>query len=132
MENADLNRLVEMRVEAIGKRQELDRNYKTKRKQIDALVDQIDTEILKIFNERGETGAKTPHGTVSRITKITPTVNDWGAFYDYIQKNNALHLLQRRIAQRNAVEEMEESGSALPGVELLKSYTVRVTKAKGE
>lgn len=58
-------------------------------------------------------------GKVARVTvynEDVPTVKNWDKFYDYVIKNKAFDLLQRRL-NAAAVEERWEAKKKIPGVE---------------
>lgn len=54
-------------------------------------------------------------GTATRSKKEVANVTDWDAFGDYVIKNNAIYLLQRRVSNGSVLELMADS--EVPGVE---------------
>lgn len=72
----------------------------------------------------GITG-KLARATIGR--KVVPTVKDWTKFYQYIAKNKAWELLQRRVGEK-AVMERWEAGKTVPGVDRFDVITVHLNK----
>lgn len=127
-DEGDLKRLIALYREAKDKLDKLNRNYREKKSQIDSIIGRIQSEILAYMNEHGLESVKTEAGSVSKVRKVTPRVEDWEAFYHYVHENKAYHLLQKRVAQGNTLEEMKEIGRMLPGVRVDSEYVVRVVK----
>jgi hypothetical protein len=64
--------------------------------------------------------------TASVAESVVPKVEDWEAFYRYIHRNNAYHLLERRPAAAAFRELLEQrKGKDIPGVV---PYTKRTLK----
>lgn len=80
--------------------------------------------------EAGGTSMKTDHGTVYITTKTKYYPMDWGAFGDWIIKNNAIDLLEKRVAQTNTAKWLEEfPTNPPPGLQADSEKTVTVRKS---
>ena len=69
---------------------------------------------------------RTDYGTVSVVTTDVASVKDWNALEEYIYKNRALHLLQRRTSDPAYRDEISVRGE-VPGVETFTRITVSLT-----
>lgn len=85
---------------------------------IDHVVDNLPKE---------SSGAMGKGYMVRVITKQKPQVKDWDAFWEYVRKNKAYDLLQKRISD-GAVQDRLMDKKKLPGVELFTAVTVSLTK----
>jgi hypothetical protein len=70
----------------------------------------------------------TSDGTVYRSPQVVPKVVDWDAFYRYIERNQAFHMLERRPA-RAAFRELHEAHKLVPGVEAVEFDEVRTRRS---
>lgn len=92
-------------------KRQLEETVKAKVQEIDLLenelIDQMDAQgIVK------STGSK---ATVSISTSVKPSVEDWDAFYAFINKNKYFHLLERRPSVTGCRELFDTKGK-IPGV----------------
>jgi hypothetical protein len=60
-----------------------------------------------------------------------PNVKDWNAFHAFIIKNNALHMLHRRVTTEAWREWIATYGSAPPGTEPFEKPDLAVTAVRG-
>jgi len=67
-------------------------------KDLEAQKRELEDTIMTTLTESGSSLARTESGTVSIITENLAQVVDWPEFYDYVQKNEAFYLLQRRVS----------------------------------
>lgn len=73
---------------------------------------------------------KTQYGTVSLITKTRYYAQDWDAMKKFILEHDAVDLLEKRIAQKNMSQFLEENpGVAPPGLNSMSELEVSVRKA---
>jgi hypothetical protein len=70
----------------------------------------------------------TEQGTIYLSPQIVPKVVDWEAFYGYIGKNQAYHMLERRPS-RAAFRELYEAHKPVPGVEAVEYDEVRTRRS---
>ena len=110
---------------------DLTRQYKERVKELDKIIDKAKAQMLAKLNEMGLKSVVLPDGTkVQRVIQVKPHVMDWEAFHAFVREAGALDLLQRRIAQRNAIEWAKEHDTLPPGVQVEEEYIVRVTAKK--
>jgi hypothetical protein len=72
-------------------------------------------------------GAKGAAYTAKPVTKTKPRVTDWDKFYEYVRRNKAFDLLQRRLGE-NAVAERWADKKVVPGVESFNYVDVSIIK----
>lgn len=70
----------------------------------------------------------TSAGTIYLSPQVVPKVVDWGAFYEYIERNQAFHMLERRPS-RAAFRELHEAHKLVPGVEAVEFDEVRTRRS---
>jgi nitric oxide reductase large subunit len=90
----------------------------------------VETFIRDIMNENEQTAATTAAGSVLVSKKEVQNVKNWDDFYEYIYKNKAFYLLQRRVSSTALAEAMNLE--EVPGVEKvsLTQVTVKPIKQK--
>lgn len=81
----------------------------------------LEMEMITRLDEQGMEKVTTAGGTASISETVLPQVTDWDAFYQYMQDEDALYLLQRRPAAA-AFRELNDAGKTIPGVD---PYTQR-------
>ncbi len=87
----------------------------------------LEMELITRLDEQGMEKASTGAGTASISETVLPQVVDWDAFYQYMQDNDALHLLQRRPAAA-AFRELNDGGFKIPGVDPYTQRTIGLRK----
>lgn len=58
---------------------------------------------------------------------VVPKVDDWDGFYQYIQENEAFHLLQRRVSTAAARETLE-AGENISGISTFTKRAISLRK----
>lgn len=90
----------------------------------------IEQELLEICKTTGQDGGKTAHGSFTRTVKTRYWTNDWDAMYRFIKDNNAVELLERRVAQSNMKTFLQENPGLLPeGLNVDSKYSITVRRA---
>lgn len=100
----------------------LEKAYNDQKKAVETLRE----EMIQEMNVAGTESYKSDLGSISKSTTTVPVVNDWEKFYDYIHKNDAFELLQRR-ASTQAWRDRVEDGEEIPGVSSFSKETLRIT-----
>jgi len=83
--------------------------------EINELFAQLEGEVLAEMDEQGIQLTRGSRASVSVSEQVVPTVEDWDAFYEYVERNQALYLLERRVAAAAWREEMTATGEPIPG-----------------
>ena len=84
--------------------------------------------IWKLMDEDKLLKFATDRGTIYLSPQIVPKVVDWDAFYEYIERNQAFHMLERRPS-RAAFRELHEAHKPVPGVEAVEFDEVRTRRS---
>lgn len=121
----------------------LARVYRKIRDQISTLTKEYDTqvEVLKAQQEEiknamkdqmqalGVTSVRTPQGTVVLSVKTRYSTADWDSFKKFVVEQDALDLFEKRIAQSNMKQFLEENpGVVPPGLNSNAEYDISVRK----
>ena len=121
----------------------LARVYRKIKAEIDALTKEYDTrvETLKAKQDTlkfamkdqmralGVKSVNTTFGTVSMVQKTRYSTQDWDSFKAFIVENDAVDLLEKRIAQTNMAQYLTDNpGSVPPGLNTFSDFEIRVTK----
>jgi hypothetical protein len=78
----------------------------------------------------GSKSIKTDYGTVMMSVKTHYTTQDWDSFKNFVVKNDAVDLLEKRIAQRNMASFLESNpGLVPPGLNSDQRYDITVRKS---
>ena len=117
--------------------------YRKLRSKIADLTQEYDTqvEILKAQQEEiknamkdqmkalGVTSVRTPEGTVVLSVKTRYSTQDWDEFKKFVLAHEALELLEKRIAQTNMAQFLEENpGVVPPGLNSTSEFDISVRK----
>ena len=117
--------------------------YRKIRDQISTLTKEYDTqvEVLKAQQEEiknamkdqmqalGVTSVRTPQGTVVLSVKTRYSTADWDSFKKFVVEQDALDLFEKRIAQTNMKQFLEENpGVVPPGLNSNAEYDISVRK----
>ena len=116
------------------------RKMQTKIQQLTAVYE-TEVEVLKAQQEVVKTALKdqmlalgvksvnTTEGTVILSTKTRYSTQDWDAFKEFMKENDALDLLEKRIAQTNMANFLQENPTLVPpGLNSNSEYAISVRK----
>lgn len=130
MADLSVDTLCKIYVKIRTAKSELTKDYEAKLAELDSKLDQVAAVMKDKLAEAGAKSIKTEHGTVYATTKTRYYPMDFGAFGDWIVKNNAIDLLEKRVAQTNMSKWLEENPTnPPPGVQAETVMTVTVRKA---
>ena len=93
-------------------RDEISKIKKEADKKINSLEEdkeRLDSYLAKKLNEVGAETIKTPSGIIMLKPKHRYSTTDWENLYEFIGKNNAYHLLEKRVHQTNMSEFLEDN-----------------------
>ena len=108
---------------------ELTQQYEAQLADLDAQENELETAMKDQMLAMGTKSMRTDFGTVMLGTKTRYTTQDWGSFKEFVIKNDAVDLLERRIAQRNMAQFLEENpGKVPPGLNADTQYQISVRK----
>lgn len=105
------------------------KEYDTKLEELKAAQDEIKFEIKDQMKAMGLTSVKSPFGTVSMRQSTRYNTSDWASFKDFILEHGAVELLEKRIAQANMAQFLEENPGVLPpGLNSHSEFNIVITK----
>ena len=79
----------------------------------------------------GLTSVRTSSGTVSLMKSTRYNTQDWDSFKAFVLEHQVVDLLEKRIAQTNMAQFLEENPGVLPpGLNSVTEFDIRVTKAR--
>ena len=112
---------------------------------IKARQEKLDAELAELEEDRTEvrlaikdqmkalglTSVQTSYGTVSLSKKTRYNTQDWDSFKAFVLEHQVVDLLEKRIAQANIAQFLEENpGVVPPGLNSITEFDIRVTKAR--
>ena len=127
VENIPLDKLVKIHSKIKAHMEALDRQL--------AELEEQRTEIRFAIKDQmralGLTSVQTSSGTVSLMKKTRYNTQDWDSFKTFLLEHQAVDLLEKRIAQTNMAQFLEENpGVVPPGMNSVTEFDIRVTKAR--
>ena len=117
--------------------------YRKMRSAIEVLTKEYDTQVEAIKEQQegvknamkeqmkalGVSSMKTEQGTVILSVKTRYNTQDWDSFKKFVITHEAVDLLEKRIAQSNMAQFLEENpGLVPPGLNTSSEYDVSVRK----
>lgn len=103
--------------------------YKAETTELEEQMNVLKYKLLEVSKETGVTSFSTPSGTAYRTVKDRYWTNDWESFYDFMQENNAMGLLEKRIHQTNMKEFLENNPNQEPkGLNIDREYEITIRR----
>lgn len=96
---------------------------------INAAMKGIETYLMALANQTGQTKFGTESGTAFVTTKTGCTVADWSATLAFIQSNNAWHILNKAVNKTAVGEIVEKTGNPPPGVNWVAMKEIQVRRS---
>jgi hypothetical protein len=107
----------------------LTQQYETELADLDKQEDEIEQAMKTQMLALGTKSMRTEFGTVMLGTKTRYTTQDWASFKEFVIQHDAVDLLERRIAQRNMAQFLEENPELVPpGLNSDTEYQISVRK----
>jgi len=121
---AHIYRKIKTRIEALTK------EYDTQVEILKAQQDEIKFAMKDQMKKMGVKSVRTVNGTVSLVTKTRYNTQDWDSFKRFIIDHEVVDLLEKRIAQTNMANFLEENPTLVPpGLSSITEYDISVKKA---
>lgn len=126
-----MDRLTRVYIRMRDKLAEITRAYEAEEAKIKEQQAEVSAAMKDIIQRTGGTGIKTNFGTVSLKTTTRFYAQDWDAMNRFIVDNDAVFLLEKRIAQKNMAEFLDKNpGVVPPGLNTMSEITVSVVKPR--
>ena len=117
---------VKIRDAKAAKTAEMEATIKT----LDDQLDTLEQALLEICKVTGQDGGKTSAGSFTRSVKTRYWTSNWDSMYKFIREHDVPDLLERRIAQGNFKQFLEEFPNLRPeGVNVESKYSITVRRA---
>lgn len=121
----DAEKLIKAYVKIRDKRSEL----KQQDDELKADLVTIETALLELSKQTNTTSLSTSHGVAIRTVDTRYWAQDWNAMYSFIKEHDAMHLMEKRIAQRNMAEFLTANPGLLPeGLNSESKYVITVRR----
>lgn len=108
-------------------------NIKEQRRKLEAEAEEwhkqetaLTEHIIRVL-PKSDSGAMGRHHKVRVVTREVPRVADWALFWEFIRKNKAYEMVQRRVAE-GAVRDRWDANKKVPGVEPFTVVSLSLTK----
>jgi len=109
----------------------LTKEYDTQVEALKAQQDQIKFAMKDQMKALGVKSVRTDLGTVTLTTKTRYNTQDWDSFKEFILEHKMVDLLEKRIAQINMANFLEENPNVVPpGLNSSTEYDITVTKPR--
>ncbi len=123
-----IDRLVKIHTKIKQQIEALTKEYDTKVEALKAQQDEVRFAIKDQMKALGLKSVNTSFGTVSLSTKTRYNTQDWDSFKAFVLEHQVVDLLEKRIAQSNMAQFLEENPGVLPpGLNSVTGFDIRVT-----
>lgn len=133
MEDQELpptEKLVKAYIKMRDARSVLSAEFEAKDKEIKEKMRVVENYLLEACKRAGGNVSIPGVGVVMRGVDTRYWTSDWEAMHNFIKENNALELLERRIAQRAMGEFLKSNPDKMPkGMNVESKYTVTVRRS---
>jgi len=107
----------------------LTQEYDSKIETLKAQQEEIKNAMKDMMKAMGVTSVRTEQGTVVLSVSIRYNTQDWDSFKKFVVEHDAVDLLEKRIAQGNMNQFLEENpGLVPPGLNSSSEYSISVRK----
>jgi hypothetical protein len=107
----------------------LTQEYDTKVEALKAQQDELKNAMKDQMKALGVTSVRTNEGTVVLSVKTRYNTQDWDSFKEFVLEHRVVDLLEKRIAQTNMSQFLEENpGLVPPGLNSNAEYDISVRK----
>lgn len=107
----------------------LTQEYDTKVEVLKAQQEELKNAMKDMMKTMGVTSVRTAQGTVVLSVKTRYNTQDWDSFKKFVVEHDAVDLLEKRIAQTNMSQFLEENpGLVPPGLNSHSEYDISVRK----
>ena len=126
-ETVPLDKLVKIYRKLRTRMTELTQAYDTQAEVLKAQQDEIKNAIKEQMKAMGVTSVRTTEGTAVMSVKTRYYTQDWDSFKQFVIDNHALELFEKRIAQSNMAQFLDENpGVVPPGLNSTSEFDISV------
>jgi DNA-binding ferritin-like protein (Dps family) len=129
-DQVSVDKLVRVYLKIRTRIQTITKDYETALQELEDQKTEVANEMRERMKAMGSKSIKTDYGTVMMSVKTHYTTQDWDSFKNFVVKNDAVDLLEKRIAQRNMASFLESNpGLVPPGLNSDQRYDITVRKS---
>ena len=123
-------KLVKVYIKMRDARTALTADFEAKDREIKGQMEVIESHLLEVCKTAGANSIKTSNGAVIRSVKTRYWTSNWEEMHEFIRENNALDLLERRVAQTAMAEFLKNNPDKMPkGMNVDSKYTIVVRRS---
>ena len=123
------DKLASVYIKMRDKRKELLAEFEAQDSKIEAQMEMVAEELLKLCKDIGADSIKTQAGTVFRSVRTRYETTDWESMYNFILEHDIPQVLERRISTTNMKQFLDENPTLMPvGMNINNKYTVTVRR----
>lgn len=126
----DANKLIAVYVKIRDMRATIKREYEERDAKLKEDVEKLEHRLLNIIKDTGVDSLKSTSGTATRMVQERYWAPDWDQMKEFVKEHDAIDLLEKRVAQGNLKQFMEENPDLTPPVQKDSKYVIRVTRGK--
>lgn len=124
------DKLVKAYIKMREARSQLKEQYEAQDNAIKEQMGVIESHFLELCKTTGASSIRTSAGTIIRGVESRYWTSDWESMHSFIRENQALDLLERRIAQKAMAEFIKNNPDKLPkGLNVNSEYKVTVRRS---
>ena len=128
-ETIPLDKLVKIYRKLRTRMTALTQEYDTQAEVLKAQQEEVKNAIKEQMKAMGVTSVRTTEGTAVMSVKTRYYTQDWDSFKQFVIDNHALELFEKRIAQSNMAQFLEENpGVVPPGLNSTSEFDISVRK----
>ena len=128
-DSVPLDKLAKIYRKLRSKIADLTQEYDTQVEVLKAQQDEIKNAMKDQMKTMGVTSVRTTEGTVVLSVKTRYSTQDWDEFKKFVIAHEAIELLEKRIAQSNMSQFLEENpGVVPPGLNSTSEFDISVRK----
>lgn len=98
-------------------------------KELNEEWEKLESTLMYRLDEQGSLSVSSKAGTAGISEDVVPIVEDWDSFEGYMKENDALYMLQRRIAV-GAFRELVKAGQEVPGLRAVTKRSISLTASR--
>ena len=126
----DADKLVTAYIAIRDKRSELKKKFEEEDDVLKEGMEKIEHAILDHCKENNIESLKTTNGTAYKRISERYWATDWDAFNQYVKEHDILEVYEKRIAQGNMKQFLEDNPGATPPINVDRKFTISVRRSK--
>ena len=130
METQKEDKLVEKYIKLRTLKERAKAEYDEKVGRVEAVMEQIEADLMKFLSSTGLESANTKAGTFFKRTTTSARVADRDVYLHFVIENDLLNFLESRVSKTAVEEYIAEHGKVPPGIDISRTVSISVTRPK--